>query len=107
MKRTAILVLLLVLTVAAIGVSAQAAPDTIVLSWSRNPESLFLDYASTTTASYAMAPIYNGLAGKDTSGNVIPELAESWEVSDDQLTWTFHLRDGVTWHDGEPFTADD
>ena len=34
-------------------------------------------------------------------------LAESWESSDDGLEWTFHLREGVTWHDGEPFTADD
>jgi len=34
-------------------------------------------------------------------------LAESWEVSADGLTWTFTLRDGVAWHDGEPFTADD
>ncbi len=107
MKRTVILVLLLLLTVAAVGVSAQAAPDTIVLSWSRNPESLFLDYASTATASYAMSPIYNGLIGKDASSQIVPELAESWEVSDDQLTWTFHLREGVTWHDGEPFTAAD
>jgi peptide/nickel transport system substrate-binding protein len=36
-----------------------------------------------------------------------PGLAESWGVSDDGLTWTFHIRDGVTWHDGEPFTARD
>lgn len=34
-------------------------------------------------------------------------LAESWEVSDDGLTWTFALREGVRWHDGEAFTADD
>ena len=40
-------------------------------------------------------------------GELTGDLAESWEVSDDQLTWTFHLREGVTWHDGEPFTADD
>lgn len=36
-----------------------------------------------------------------------PYLAESWEASDDLTEWTFQLRDGVTWHDGEPFTADD
>jgi len=36
-----------------------------------------------------------------------PELAESWDVSDDGLTWTFHLRPGATWHDGEPVTASD
>ena len=35
------------------------------------------------------------------------DLAESWEPSDDGLEWTFTLRSGVTWHDGEPFTADD
>lgn len=35
------------------------------------------------------------------------DLAESWEPSDDGLEWTFTLKSGVTWHDGEPFTADD
>lgn len=36
-----------------------------------------------------------------------PDLAESWELSEDGLTYTFHLRSGVTWHNGDPFTADD
>ncbi len=36
-----------------------------------------------------------------------PDLAEKWEISKDGLTWTFHLRKGVAWHDGRPFTADD
>jgi len=36
-----------------------------------------------------------------------PHLAKSWEVSSDGLTWTWWLRDDVTWHDGVPFTADD
>lgn len=36
-----------------------------------------------------------------------PKMAKSWEVSDDQLTYTFHLRDDIKWHDGKPFTADD
>jgi peptide/nickel transport system substrate-binding protein len=40
-------------------------------------------------------------------GKLTGDLAESWEISADQLTWTFHLRKGVTWHDGEPFTAKD
>ena len=42
---------------------------------------------------------------KDTSP--APGLAESWETSDDGLTWTFHIREGVDWSDGEPLTADD
>ncbi len=36
-----------------------------------------------------------------------PGLAESWETSEDGLTWTFHIRDGVLWSDGEPLTAAD
>ena len=40
-------------------------------------------------------------------GELTGDLAESWEISADQLTWTFKLRQGVTWHDGEPFTAND
>ena len=36
-----------------------------------------------------------------------PALAESWDVTPDQLTWTFHLRRGVNFHDGSPLTADD
>ena len=36
-----------------------------------------------------------------------PILAESWETSEDGLVWTIHLRQGVTWQDGKPFTADD
>jgi ABC-type transport system substrate-binding protein len=38
---------------------------------------------------------------------MVPSLATSWEVADDDKTWTVHLREGVTWHDGAPFTADD
>jgi len=40
-------------------------------------------------------------------GKLTGDLAESWGVSDDKLTWTFNLRKGVTWHDGVPFTAKD
>ena len=40
-------------------------------------------------------------------GKLTGDLADSWEVSADGLTWTFHLHPGVTWHDGVPFTAND
>lgn len=41
------------------------------------------------------------------TGAVIPSLAKSWEVSEDSLQYTFHLREGVHWSDGQPFTAED
>jgi len=51
--------------------------------------------------------IYNGLLKYDNQGNLIPDLAESYEVSEDKVTYTFRLKKNVTWHDGEPFTAED
>ena len=38
---------------------------------------------------------------------IYPDLAESWDIADDLMTYTFHLREGVKWHDGEAFTAKD
>lgn len=51
--------------------------------------------------------IYDTLVEPDENLEMQPALAESWQVSPDQLTWTFRLRPGVTFHDGSPFTADD
>ncbi len=51
--------------------------------------------------------VYNGLLKFDGKGNLIPDLAESYEISDDKLSYTFHLRKGIVWHDGEPFTSKD
>jgi len=51
--------------------------------------------------------VFSGLTRLDEFGLPIPDLAEGWRVSSDGLVYTFHLREGVTWHDGEPFTADD
>ena len=51
--------------------------------------------------------IYQSLLAWDFDMNPEPQLANSWEISDDGKTYTFHLRDDVKWHDGEPFTSDD
>lgn len=51
--------------------------------------------------------IYDTLVQPNADLEMVPALAESWEVSADQLTWTFHLRHDVTFHDGSPFHADD
>lgn len=51
--------------------------------------------------------IYQSLLTYDFDLNPMPSLAHSWEVSDDGLTYTFHLEEEVVWHDGEPFDSSD
>ncbi|HEX8229610.1 MAG TPA: ABC transporter substrate-binding protein [Chloroflexia bacterium] len=51
--------------------------------------------------------LFNGLTRLDNGLQPQPDLAERWEVSEDGLSLTFHLRTDVTWHDGTPFTAED
>jgi peptide/nickel transport system substrate-binding protein len=51
--------------------------------------------------------VYDTPVSVDASGEFVPELAESWEVSDDGLTWTMTIVEGATFHDGEPLTAED
>jgi peptide/nickel transport system substrate-binding protein len=50
---------------------------------------------------------WDSLVGVDDQGQFQPRLAESWDVSDDATEWTFHLKQGLTWSDGEPFTSED
>jgi peptide/nickel transport system substrate-binding protein len=49
----------------------------------------------------------DGLYARDGKGQKVPRLAKSWSVSDDQLVYTFMLRSGVKWSDGQPFSAED
>lgn len=51
--------------------------------------------------------LFRGLTKPDAENQVTPDLAESWDISDDQLTYIFSLRQDATWEDGEPVTADD
>lgn len=64
-----------------------------------------------STSSYfsfqVLENVYDTLVEPGDDLTMQPALAESWEVSDDQLTWTFTLRDGVTFHDGSEFTSED
>ncbi|MBO6604818.1 ABC transporter substrate-binding protein [Rhodophyticola sp.] len=53
------------------------------------------------------ANVFEGLTRFASDGSVVPGLAETWEISEDGLTYTFSLRDGVMFHDGSSFTAED
>ena len=73
-------------------------------------EPLTFNLAISTDASSSgvLGYLFEGLTETSwLTDQVEPALAESWERSEDGLTWTFHLRRDVTWHDGQPFTAHD
>ena len=63
-------------------------------------------YATDGMSFEMIAATIDGLEAMDADGNVIPALAESYDVSDDELTYTFHLRD-AKWSNGDPVTAND
>ncbi len=65
-------------------------------------------YSSTSDVDQMLTKmVYSGLVRIDGNQRIVGDLAESWSVSDDGKEYTFVLRKGVEWHDGEPFTADD
>ena len=67
-----------------------------------------MNYTPDNAALYIVMNIYSKLAAFDTVNNAMyPGLAETWDISPDLKTYTLHLRRGVTWHDGKPFTAAD
>ena len=72
------------------------------------PLTLNLAIANDASSSGVLGYLFEGLTETSwLTDEVEPALAESWEGSEDGLTWTFHLRNDVSWHDGEPFTAHD
>ena len=85
--------------------SAQAAaPDTLTLGIPLEPPGLDPTAgAASAIREVTLANIYQGLTRIDPAGKVIPDLAQSWTISPDGLTYTFALRPGVTFQDGTAF----
>lgn len=95
----------------AVSPSAQAGQpcygDTLIAGSIGEPSTLIPILASDSPSHEVAGLVYNGLVKYDKDLNLVGELAESFEVSKGGLVITFHLRKGVKWHDGKPFTADD
>ena len=80
---------------------------TLRVALSGFPNSLYIPATQDKNADNAASQLYDPLVFQDNEGNIVPSLAESWDISDDGTEYTFYLRQGVTFHNGEPFTADD
>jgi oligopeptide transport system substrate-binding protein len=74
---------------------------------SADPETLDPHKTSTVYEAHILRDLFSGLVMQDAKANVIPGAAESWKISDDGKVYTFNLRKGATWSNGDPVTADD
>ena len=89
------------------GAAEPAHGDILVEGSIGDASNLIPLLASDSTSHEIAGLVFNGLIKYDKDVKVVGDLAESWEISRDGLVITFHLRKGVRWHDGKPFTAHD
>ncbi|MBW2278765.1 MAG: ABC transporter substrate-binding protein [Deltaproteobacteria bacterium] len=80
---------------------------SLVVALESGPMHLDPRVATDQASARVLELVLNGLVTKDPSGNLLPDLAKSWEILDDGRRYRFHLRPGITFHDGRPFTAAD
>ena len=118
-KVLLVLVLMAMMVVPLAPVMAQGGGDegftcptqggTVVVTYGTDPRTLSGLYAndgnSLFVVTFMAEPLI--LGGENWGDEIEPALAESWDISEDGLEYTFYLRQGVKWHDGEPFTAED
>ena len=111
MKKHIYICLLLIISLLITGCGSQEPnynPDsTISMTLSNEPATLDPAMTYGLTESSVELALFDGLTRLDESNTPQPALAESWDISTDGLTYTFHLRRDIKWSDGTPITAQD
>ena len=87
--------------------SAATEPAIVKVGWAGSPDSLNPGLAILVEAYTIFELVYDSMYELNLDGSFTLSLAESVERSDDGLVYTFKIRDGVKWHDGQPLTAED
>jgi peptide/nickel transport system substrate-binding protein len=87
--------------------SAPAEPVVLHVGWLGVPDTLNPAYAFLVESYTIFDLIYTPLTTESPTGEYIGGLAKDWTHSEDGLTWTFNLKDGIKWHNGEDFKAED
>lgn len=87
--------------------TAQTRGGTLSLVANPEPPNINIAMNSMVASQYMGSKIFQGLLSYGADLKPRPELAKSWKISPDGLTYTFELQQGVQWHDGKPFTAED
>lgn len=87
--------------------TVDSASKTLIVGLQGDPSSFNPDGTPDDWEFFVCENLYSRLVKLNWKGECVPDLAESWDISDDGLTYTFHLADGVKWHDGEDCTSAD
>jgi len=111
MRKRLIAILTVALALALLGGVVGASPQQEVkvlnFALSGNPDTLDPHKTAGTLTFQTLRSVYDTLVEPDREGKIVGALAESWSTSADNLTWTFKLRRGVTFHNGDPLTSKD
>ncbi len=114
LQKLTSLLLVLILTLGVVGTAVFAEEDsdiveggTFVVAIPSEPGAYIPSFGNPNEGYIVVQNIMNKLVKLNVDNEVVPDLAESWEFSEDGKTLTFHLHEGVKWHDGVDFTADD
>ena len=108
MKRFLCILLTMVLAFSCFAVTASAEDEkTLIVNLSGDPTTFNPVLKSDDYGHLIYQNMFDGLLELNYNSEVIPGLARTWDVSEDGLTYTFHLATGVKWHDGEAFSSAD
>lgn len=107
MKPLALLMAVVMVTLTGCGGSGSDESGSIIIGQSSEVANLNPMIQPRTPDSNVQCLIFDYLVIPDENLNYVGDLAESWDISDDGTVYTFHLQEGVKWHDGEDFNADD
>lgn len=84
----------------------EMSSDLLVWNMKVDPQTWDPTLNSAADGGHLINNLFDGLT-RETEEGIEPAQAESWDISDDKMTYTFHLRDGLKWSDGQPLTAKD
>ncbi len=107
MRLLALLLAVMMVVLTGCGSGGEDTGSSIVIGQSSEVANLNPMIQPRTPDSNVQCLIFDFLVIPDENLNYVGDLAESWDISDDGTVYTFHLHEGVKWHDGEDFNADD